>query len=145
MGNIEELLRKRKELLEEIDKEIQKSYTKPVALMFTDIAGSTAYFEKKGDIAGRQMIQTHNDILFPIIKEHGGRVIKTIGDSIMASFNDPLKSVMSAVAMQKALSSYNKGKQEDERIKVRMGLHFGQAVVDERDLFGDVVNTSARV
>jgi class 3 adenylate cyclase len=145
MGNIEELLRKRKELLEEIDKEIQKSYTKPVALMFTDIVGSTEYFEKKGDIAGRQMIQTHNDILFPIIKDHSGKVIKTIGDSIMASFNDPLKSVMSAVTMQQALSSYNKGKQEDEKIKVRMGLHFGQAVVDEKDLFGDVVNTSARV
>ncbi|MBN1797371.1 MAG: hypothetical protein JW822_02260 [Spirochaetales bacterium] len=145
MGNIEELLRKRKELLEEIDEEIKKSYTRPVALMFTDIVGSTEYFEKKGDIAGRQMIQTHNDILFPIIKDHGGKVIKTIGDSIMASFDNPLQGVTSAVKMQKALALFNKGKPADEKIKVRMGLHFGQAVVDEKDLFGDVVNTSARV
>jgi class 3 adenylate cyclase len=145
MENIEELLRKRKELLEEIDKEIQKSYTKPVALMFTDIVGSTEYFEKKGDIAGRQMIQTHNDILFPIVKEHGGRIIKTIGDSIMASFDKPIEGVKSAVKMQQALEAYNKNKIEDEKIRVRMGLHFGQAVIDEKDLFGDMVNTSARV
>jgi len=105
MGNIEELLRKRKELLEEIDKEIQKSYTRPVALMFTDIVASTEYFEKKGDIAGRQMIQTHNDILFPIVKDHGGKVIKTIGDSIMASFDNPLQSVTCAIKMQKALAA----------------------------------------
>ncbi len=145
MANIEELLRKRKELLEEIDKEIKKTYTKALALMFTDIVGSTAYFEKKGDIAGRQMIQTHNDILFPVIKEHGGRIIKTIGDSIMASFENPLDGVTSAIKMQQALTRYNKDKTEDEKIKVRMGLHFGEAVVDEKDLFGDVVNTSARV
>jgi class 3 adenylate cyclase len=145
MANIEELLRKRKELLEEIDKEIKKTYTKPLALMFTDIVGSTAYFEKKGDIAGRQMIQTHNDLLFPVIKAHGGRVIKTIGDSIMASFENPLDGVTSAINMQQALTRYNKDKPDDEKIRVRMGLHFGEAVVDEKDLFGDVVNTSARV
>ncbi|MEJ2665364.1 MAG: adenylate/guanylate cyclase domain-containing protein, partial [Spirochaetia bacterium] len=85
------------------------------------------------------------DILFPLIGEHGGRVIKTIGDSIMASFDNPLQGVNCAVKMQQALSAYNKSKPEDEKIKVRMGLHFGEAVVDEKDLFGDVVNTSARV
>ncbi len=145
MENIEDLLRKRKELLDQIDTEIQSSYTKPVTLLFTDIVGSTTYFEEMGDIAGRQMIQTHNDLLFPVIAEAGGRVIKTIGDSIMASFEDPESGVGCAIAMQKRLAEYNAGREKKQKIRVRMGLHFGRAVVDEKDLFGDVVNTAARV
>jgi len=143
MGNIEELLRKRKELLESIDRQITQSFSKAVTLMFTDIVGSTRYFENVGDIAGRQMIQTHNDLLFPIVEEYGGRIIKTIGDSIMASFEDPQAGVDCAVSMQQALKKHNKDQQDP--IEVRMGLHYGQAVVDEKDLFGDMVNTSARV
>ncbi|RPJ05451.1 MAG: adenylate/guanylate cyclase domain-containing protein [Spirochaetaceae bacterium] len=145
MPSIDDLLRKRKELLDDIDKEIRSQYTRAVTLLFTDIVGSTQFFEEMGDISGRQMIQTHNDLLFPIIGEYGGRVIKTIGDSIMASFEDPCKAVTGAVVMQKALETYNKVSDQKHRIKVRMGLHFGEAVVDEKDLFGDMVNTSARV
>ncbi len=145
MENIEDLLRKRKELVDEIDKQIKENYTKPVTLLFTDIADSTRYFETMGDIRGRQMIQTHNDLLFPVIEKYKGRIIKTIGDSIMASFDDPEKSVRCAVEMQKKLSDYNKKQDGTHKIKVRMGLHFGEAVVDGVDLFGDMVNTSARV
>ncbi len=145
MADIEELLRKRKDLLEEIDKEINAAYARAVTLLFTDIVGSTGYFETRGDIAGRQMIQTHNDLLFPVIASFSGRVIKTIGDSIMASFDDPRKGAECAVRMQEALKEYNSGREESEQIRVRMGLHYGKAVMDDRDLFGDMVNTSARV
>ncbi len=145
MGNIEELLRKRKELLEEIDKQIEADHTRPVTLLFTDIVGSTAYYERMGDIAGRQMVQTHNDLLFPIIQANEGRVIKTIGDSIMACFEDPSKGLDCAVEMQKSLRTHNEKTPAVAAIKVRMGLHCGRAVVEEKDLFGDVVNTAARV
>jgi class 3 adenylate cyclase len=145
MADIEELLRRRKELLEEIDREIDAAYGRAVTLMFTDIVGSTEYFETRGDIAGRQMIQTHNDLLFPLIAAHSGRVIKTIGDSIMASFDDPRRGAQCAVSMQETLRDYNAGREEAARIRVRMGLHYGKAVMDDRDLFGDMVNTSARV
>ena len=57
MGGIEDLLRKRSKLLQEIDSEILKSHTCEVTLLFTDIVGSTHFFEKWGDIAGRQMIR----------------------------------------------------------------------------------------
>jgi class 3 adenylate cyclase len=144
VAELEDLLRKRKEVLEDIDRKIA-TYAKPVTLLFTDIVGSTEFFETAGDIAGRQMIQTHNDLLFPIIEAYGGNVIKTIGDSIMASFADPGQAVQCCMRMQEALQNHNSRCQEQERIRVRMGLHFGQAVMDERDLFGDMVNTAARV
>jgi class 3 adenylate cyclase len=66
---------KREELLEEIDREILKSHTREVILLFTDIVGSTRFYEQWGDIAGRQMVQAHNDLLFPIIAGHDGRII----------------------------------------------------------------------
>jgi len=144
MAELEDLLRKRKEVLEELDSKIA-TYAKSVTLLFTDIVGSTEFFETAGDIAGRQMIQTHNDLLFPIIESYGGKIIKTIGDSIMASFADPGRAVECSVRMQEALLKHNSQRQDRERIRVRMGLHFGQAVMEERDLFGDMVNTAARV
>jgi hypothetical protein len=107
--------------------------------------GSTKYFERMGDINGRLMIQEHNDLLFPIVKEFGGKIIKTIGDSIMATFEHPVESINCAIKMQTELKSHNKDKHENQKIRVRMGLHYGEAVVDEKDLFGDMVNTAARV
>ena len=145
MADIEDLLRKREKLLQEIDAEISSIYTKPVTLLFTDIVGSTKYFEEMGDIAGRQMIQTHNDLLFPIVASHHGRIIKTIGDSIMASFEEPHEGILAAMAMQGALKGYNESRSKSRRISVRMGIHYGEAVIDSKDLFGDMVNTSARV
>ena len=145
MGSIEELLRRRKELLQEIDREILKSHTREVTLLFTDIVGSTRFYERMGDIAGRQMVQAHNDLLFPLIASFDGQVIKTIGDSIMASFADPVRAVRCTVAMQKAIETQNADPSTAHQFHVRMGLHHGRAVVDEKDLFGDAVNTAARV
>ncbi len=145
MPGIEDLLRRRKELLEEIDRQIEDAYARPVTLLFTDIVGSTEFFESAGDIAGRQMIQTHNDLLFPLIASHGGTVIKTIGDSIMASFTDPRKAVGCSILMQEALQAFNRDRGERHPLRVRMGLHYGRAVMEEKDLFGDMVNTAARV
>jgi class 3 adenylate cyclase len=145
MESIEDLLRLRRDLLKEIDQEIEKGHTRTVTLLFTDIVGSTTFFEKMGDIAGRQMVQTHNELLFPIITAFDGRVIKTIGDSIMASFEDSARAVLCTVEMQKAIQAHNREVSTALGFRVRMGLHCGRAVVEEKDLFGDVVNTAARV
>lgn len=145
MGGIEDLLRKRSKLLQEIDSEILKSHTCEVTLLFTDIVGSTHFFEKWGDIAGRQMIQAHNDLLFPIITEYKGRIIKTIGDSIMAVFDEPSMALNCTVSLQRAIAAHDEVAPEILRFSVRMGLHYGRAVLDEKDLFGNVVNTAVRV
>ncbi|MGA2975454.1 MAG: adenylate/guanylate cyclase domain-containing protein [Spirochaetia bacterium] len=145
MSNIEELLRRREALLREIDKEILASHTRAVTLLFTDIIGSTRFYERMGDIAGRQMVQEHNDLLFPIVEKAGGRVVKTIGDAIMASFDDPAAAVRCAVQMQEAIRARNAAAGAAGSLRVRMGLHWGTAVADDKDLYGDAVNTAARV
>src|SRR5262245_53752341 len=67
-----------------------------VIILFSDIQGSTAYFERNGDVEGLAMVQHHNDLAFPVIEGEGGRVVKTIGDAIMACFKDPVSAIRAA-------------------------------------------------
>jgi class 3 adenylate cyclase len=139
--SIQELLRARNE----IDEIIKRKFKQKVTIMFTDIVGSTSYFQEKGDIEGRAMIQRHNDLLFPIIENSQGKIIKTIGDAIMACFIEEDMAITASLEMQQALSKYNQGREKDEEIHIRIGLHSGVGITEERDLFGNVVNLAARI
>ena len=126
------------------EKELEKMRT-PITILFSDIKGSTAYFEQKGDVEGLVMVQRHNNLLIPVIEKGGGRVVKTIGDAIMASFNDPVGAVRAAVGMQQALEDDRSGRKNEEQIHIRVGLHTGLGLLKDNDVFGDVVNVASRV
>lgn len=138
---LEEILRERKEL----DRMLQTEYTRDVTLMFTDIVGSTSFFERRGDIEGRTMIQEHNDLLFPVVQRHGGTVLRTIGDAIMAVFPTPEEGVRSAIDMQRTLCERNKTQRKEDHIRVRIGVNYGKGILQDGDVYGDMVNVAARV
>jgi tetratricopeptide (TPR) repeat protein len=100
-----------------------------MAVLFTDIVGSTAYFEQRGDVEGLALVHRHNDLLFPLVPAHGGRVVKTIGDAIMAVFDDTGRAVAAAVAMQRALAG--DASAGHEAIHIRIGLHTGTVLKDK--------------
>lgn len=114
-----------------------------VAILFTDIKGSTAIWEKLGDTEARQLVEKHNRLLFPIVKKCRGKVIKTIGDSIMAKFRSPHKALKAAVAMQQILNSERS--KSDFPIHIRIGIHYGRGIIEAKDVYGDLVNTAARI
>ncbi len=120
------------------------SSKKEVTILFTDIEDSTAYWHKHGDVDGRLMVDRHNRILFPLVKRFRGRVVKTIGDSIMAMFRRADDAILAAIAMQQAL---RKEQLSDSNfpIKIRIGIHTGEGIVEQDDVYGDVVNVAARV
>jgi len=128
------------ELLAELEK-----FRRAITVMFTDIKGSTAYFEKYGDVAGLMMVHQCNDALRQIVEKHSGRVVKTIGDAIMATFEDPKGSVQASIEMQKALVDFNAPKPEQDHVFIRIGLNYGLGIVKSNDVFGDVVNVASRV
>ena len=132
------------ELRQEIDKKLLQNHSKTVAVLFTDIVGSTDFFDKKGDIEGLNLVKRHNTLLFPIVENNGGRVVKTIGDAIMAVFNTPSDSVFCAIKMLKELKRENETKEADPII-IRAGIHSGRVMSDGEDVFGDTVNTAARI
>jgi class 3 adenylate cyclase len=138
---------KLQELLDQrahMEQELEKLKT-PMMILFSDIKGSTAYADKKGDIEYMLMISRHNDLLFPVIKARGGRVVKTIGDAILAQFDDPVAGVRAAADMQRALVRDREGKEEDDQIHIRVGLHYGLGLIKDNDVFGDVVNAASHI
>lgn len=128
------------DLLAELEK-----FRRTITVMFTDIKGSTAYFEKYGDVAGMMMVHQCNDALRQIVERHGGRVVKTIGDAIMATFEDCQESIQAAIEMQKQLIVFNAPRPEQDHVFIRIGLNYGAGIVKSNDVFGDVVNVASRV
>lgn len=118
---------------------------KPATILFTDIEGSTKYWDRHGDIKGRLLIDRHNRLLFPVIHIYGGRIVKTIGDAIMAAFKQPEDAIYAAVGIQQILEQERDRDRRRFRLHVRIGIHTGQGIVEKKDIFGDVVNVAARV
>lgn len=124
--------------------DLQK-FRRSIAVMFTDIRGSTAYFEEHGDVAGLMLVHECNRMIRREVESHSGVVIKSIGDGMLATFDDCSQAAAAAVAMQRALQEMNKLREPDARPAIRIGLHYGTGIVKSNDVFGDVVNTASRV
>lgn len=117
---------------------------KPITIIFTDIKGSTKHWDEHGDIRGRLMVDRHNRLIFPVIKTFRGKVIKTIGDGVMASFRKPENALRAAIAIQQVLEN-EREKDNAFQLKVRIGIHTGKAIIEPNDIYGDAVNMAARV
>ena len=124
-----------------------KRESRPVlsAILFTDIVGSTRYFAEHGDKAGLRLLEVHNSALFPLIEQANGRVIKTIGDSIMAVFAQPVDALRAAFALQRCLEGVRASLPEPDQIHIRVGVHYGLMLEKDEDVFGDTVNLAERV
>jgi class 3 adenylate cyclase len=117
-----------------------------VALLFTDLQGSTALYERVGDAAAYNLVRKHFALLAAIVRDHDGAVVKTIGDAVMAAFNDPAQAVRAALAMQEKIGSSEHGVRD---LVLKVGVHAGPSVVvtlnDRLDYFGSTVNMAARL
>jgi adenylate cyclase len=112
-------------------------------ILFADVAGSTRILEAAGDVAGRAFISGIVDELSRITDSFRGRVVKTIGDEVMSSFPEPLDAIVAAVEMQRVVRK--RDPLGDLPPKVRIGLHGGVVILEQTDVYGDVVNVAARV
>ena len=113
-------------------------------IMFTDMVNYSKMVSKN-EKASLRLLEEHNEIIFPIIKANDGKIIKLIGDAIFARFKTPLGSVRSAIEIQSKLKDRNSKSSKDERIQIRIGLHTGQVVEKDDDLFGHDVNLCSRI
>jgi class 3 adenylate cyclase len=113
-----------------------------LAMLFTDLKASTQMYERIGDLKALDLVRQHFALLRSVVAEHEGAVVKTIGDAVMATFDDPLKAAEAAVQMHRAL-------QKVPELQLKVGLHVGPCVAvdsNERiDYFGQTVNIAARV
>jgi class 3 adenylate cyclase len=126
-----------------VTRQIRRS-RKPLTILFTDVEGSTRYWDTHGDVKGRLMIDLINRLIYPVIRRHRGKVVKQIGDAVMASFKSPESALRASIGIQQILERRRK-EEKSFRLKVRIGVHTGKALVEHKDVFGDTVNVAARV
>jgi class 3 adenylate cyclase len=128
------------EALQELER-----FRRTLVVMFSDIQGSTAYFEKHGDTAGLFMLHQCNNLIRSSVEKHGGTVIKTIGDGTMVTFPEPKHAVEAAIEIQGGVTELAAARAPTDRIALRIGMHYGTAIVRTTDVFGDVVNMASRI
>jgi class 3 adenylate cyclase len=121
---------------------------KDIALLFTDLKGSTALYDRIGDLNAFALVQQHFDRLQDVTVRHNGAIIKTIGDAVMAAFLKPADAVQAALDMRSEIATFN-GRQPDKALILKIGVHKGAAIAvtqnDRLDYFGQTVNIAARV
>jgi class 3 adenylate cyclase len=115
-----------------------------VAIMLTDMQDYSKSMGLDESGAYARLVE-HNRIMRAAIAEHRGREIKTIGDAFLVIFRGARNAVDCALAAQRDFADYNTGKRADERILVRIGIHFGDVLLTGSDVFGDDVNLAARI
>jgi class 3 adenylate cyclase len=120
-----------------------------VAIVFTDLRGSTAMYEGSGDAPAYGRVRGHFDFLRERIAESGGAVVKTIGDAVMAAFPEPAEAVAAALATQAGVETWCHEEGIAPPLVLKIGLHAGPAVVvnanGRLDYFGRTVNLAARI
>ncbi len=114
------------------------------AILITDIVGYTLLGQTNEDLS-LKLLEEHDALLRPLFARHGGQVIKGMGDGFLVEFPSALQATRCAIAIQEALHERNASQPQDHRIRIRIGVHVGDVVHRQGDLFGDGVNITSRI
>ncbi|MBV8698701.1 MAG: adenylate/guanylate cyclase domain-containing protein [Bradyrhizobium sp.] len=119
-----------------------------LTFLFTDLKGSTALYERVGDLAAFDLVRAHFHALLDIIGSEKGAVVKTIGDAVMATFVRPEHALIAGLRMRAAMDKLNE-KRGTRDLVVKIGIHEGPCLAvmlnERQDYFGQTVNIAARV
>jgi class 3 adenylate cyclase len=124
-----------------------------IALMFTDIRGSSALYNRVGDARAYGWVREHYAVLTRAVRHHDGAVVKTIGDAVMAAFCNPADGLAAALEIRDRIAEFDRGLAAETggtaTIQVKIGLHCGPCIAvtlnDRLDYFGRTVNLAARL
>lgn len=125
-----------------------------IALLFSDLKGSTALYQSIGDASAYHLVRDHFAFMSKVIRDHEGAIVKTIGDSVMAAFVSPAQAVRAAIDIQRQIAAFNGESHVEEGtasppIVIKLGVHSGPTIAvtlnDRLDYFGSTVNMAARL
>src|SRR5438876_582972 len=114
------------------------------AIMFTDMVGYTA-LAQRNEALDLELLEEHRRILRSIFPRFNGTEIKTIGDAFLVEFQSALEAAQCALEIQRTLAKRNHDVSPEQRIELRIGIHVGDIVHREGDVYGDGVNIASRI
>jgi adenylate cyclase len=115
------------------------------AILAADVVGYSRLMgrDESGTVARLRAIRKQQ--LVPLLARRGGRIVKLTGDGVLAEFSSAVEALTAAIELQQAVGEEARNQPEDRAILFRMGLHLGDLIVEDDDLFGDGVNVAARL
>jgi class 3 adenylate cyclase/DNA-binding CsgD family transcriptional regulator len=116
-----------------------------VALLFTDLVGSTELLQRLGDDLAEEVRRAHFSLVRRAVKAAGGSEVKTLGDGLMAVFTSPVQATRCAVDVQQAIDDHNRHQALGQELRLRVGLHAGEPIEDEGDFHGTAVVVARRL
>jgi class 3 adenylate cyclase len=139
LANIETYLRQWHQLTEMLYEHFN---TKTVVILTSTITGITSEALNRD----RFLLQKHNDILFPSIERHGGQIVRSSGNTVLGTFEDPIAACRCALDLQIEINEYNCSKRVELKtrpIRVKIGVTLGQVMMDGEQMYGDAVRQAA--
>ena len=119
-----------------------------LTFLFTDLKGSTALYERVGDLVAYDLVRQHFHVLYDVVAAEAGAVVKTIGDAVMATFPTPDRALAAALRMREEMTRIN-AERGNEDLLLKIGIHEGPCLAvtlnNSQDYFGQTVNMAARV
>ena len=112
--------------------------------MFSDMVGYSRMIDKD-ESQGIKLLEIHNELLSELIYESNGKIVKFIGDGIFSIFDSATDAIECAIIIQNKLDKRNSKEDENNHINIRVGIHIGDIVEKNKDLYGDGVNIAARI
>ena len=115
------------------------------AILAADVVGYSRLMtiDETGTLAA--LTSLRKNLVNPKISEHNGRIFKLTGDGILIEFASAVDAVRCAVEIQDGMIERNSPEPQDKRIEVRIGIHVGDIIIEDNDIFGDGVNIAARL
>ncbi|MGQ3299394.1 adenylate/guanylate cyclase domain-containing protein [Reyranella sp.] len=114
-------------------------------ILFADVFGYSRMMRADEE---RTLVDLHAhlaELVAPVIERFGGRIVKTVGDGVMVEFGSAVEAMRSAVELQRGMAERNEGVPVERRQTFRIGLHLGDVIASDDDVFGDTVNLAARL
>lgn len=116
-----------------------------LAVLFSDVVGSTHIYEVLGDQRAREVVSLSIELMRTATEQHHGTVIKTMGDEVMATFASADDALNAAAQMQRQIAVHPVLQVDGHAVALRIGCHFGPVVLESRDVFGATVHTANRM
>jgi TolB-like protein/class 3 adenylate cyclase len=115
------------------------------AILVADVAGYSRLMERDEAGTHSALKDRRKTIFEPVVHEHGGRIVKLMGDGLLVEFTSAVNAVQGAIELQRRMTQANEPLPDDHRILLRIGINLGDVIEDDSDIYGEGVNIAARL